>query len=93
MGSLMNHSTAGIVRNEIIPSVKQCDRDPPKPGEENYITNQLIATYEAGIAKCMVGEQELVQERFFYNVSKTAEDTIKLLEKYKNSVFILIPRG
>jgi hypothetical protein len=78
---LMNQSTTEIISNEIIPLVKQCDWESPKPGEELYSTNQLIAAYEAGIARGMVGAQKLVQEKFFYNVDKTAEDTGKLVSK------------
>ena len=79
--SLMTASNNEIVRNEIIPCVKESDWESPKPGEEHYSTNQLIAAYEAGIAKGISGMQKLVQEKFNVNIDKTANDTGKLIVK------------
>jgi len=78
---IMSQSHTEIVRNEIIPCVKESDWESPKAGEEHYSTNQLIAAYEAGIAKGISGMQKLVQEKFNANIDKTASDTGRLISK------------
>jgi len=73
-----------IVESEIRPFAK--DWEDPKPGEEHYSTNQLIAAYEAGYAKGL-GVQALVKEKFERNIGRSGSDTKKLISKLQEYGF------
>jgi len=59
----MNKTDHDVIEKEIKPSVKQSDWESPKVGEEHYSTNQIIAAYQAGIAKGVSSAQKLLQEK------------------------------
>jgi len=77
----MNKTDHDVIEKEIKPSVKQSDWESPKVGEEHYSTNQIIAAYQAGIAKGVSSAQKLLQEKFVENLEKTAKDTGKLISQ------------
>lgn len=68
-----------LIESDIKPFAE--DWEDPKPGEEHYSTNQLIAAYKAGYAKGVAGAHALLQETFNRNYQKSGEDTGKVIEK------------
>lgn len=77
----MAKSPSEFIDQDIKPYAKIGDWEEPRPGEEHYSTNQVIAAYEAGKTSAMNSLQKLVHEQFEANKSKAGADTRKLIEK------------
>lgn len=77
----MSKEANEIIEAEIRPFVKEGDWEKPKPGEEHYSTNQVIAAYEVGKTKGMTEAEQLLREKFEANIQKAGTDTRNLVEK------------
>jgi hypothetical protein len=79
-----------IIESEIKPLVKNCDWESPDPGQEYFGANQLIAAYEAGVAKGIMGAEKLLWEKIHQNIEKAGTDTKKLIDQLKQKGLDLI---